>query len=367
MNDEEAQAYENLGAPDEDQREVRRLASNVRRGDTTTPPPEPVSLGNEAGTSVGTAPAEESPWSVFPLPAPSGFRRLAPVEVYARDERLVIVGQPDPADEQHNCDEMGCRSDHVILRARVVRPREPRQYAEGMTDIPDIIVQPTREEIESAHPTVAAYVRFLEAVNVELRKDAAELHEDLAEIVDGNHTLMDKLLKVMPPSSSNGAAQFGDVVNRAARLLFLRATKIEVYEKRVATLYDALDELVTLKDSVKQVAPEEYERRKEPAWEAARRAIGRQRRLATVEPTPGSDLGSSVRRFAPATSRRGLLLRDGLHLASYLLLALAAFTFSMGAWLTGGVCVGLGVACVSVRTWLKPPRNLWERAAEGPA
>ena len=46
------------------------------------------------------------------------------------------------------------------------------------------------------------------------------------------------------------------------------------YEVRSRRLDDALTELVTLKDKVKDADPDDYERRKPLAWEAARKAIG---------------------------------------------------------------------------------------------
>lgn len=45
---------------------------------------------------------------------------------------------------------------------------------------------------------------------------------------------------------------------------------------RIKELEVALVELVTLKDHVKESDPEDYERRKEPAWEAARKAMGKE-------------------------------------------------------------------------------------------
>lgn len=38
---------------------------------------------------------------------------------FANAATLVIVGKPDPEDEEHNCDGMGCRQDHVLERRKV--------------------------------------------------------------------------------------------------------------------------------------------------------------------------------------------------------------------------------------------------------
>jgi hypothetical protein len=64
----------------------------------------------------GYAPAQ------LPADAPSGARMA-----FASAETLVIVGRPDPDDDEHNCDAMGCRQDHVLERRQIspVRPQPP--------------------------------------------------------------------------------------------------------------------------------------------------------------------------------------------------------------------------------------------------
>lgn len=52
-------------------------------------------------------------------------------------------------------------------------------------------------------------------------------------------------------------------------------TQGEELETELTTLRAASDELLLLKDDLKQSDPEEYERRKETAWEAMRKARGR--------------------------------------------------------------------------------------------
>lgn len=51
--------------------------------------------------------------------------------------------------------------------------------------------------------------------------------------------------------------------------------RIKEMETELAALRAAADELLLLKDDLKQSDPEEYERRKEPAWDALRKARGK--------------------------------------------------------------------------------------------
>jgi hypothetical protein len=50
---------------------------------------------------------------------PVGYRALKDVTgVFVSDDEIVVTGEPDDDDENHNCDEMGCSSvSHVIFRA----------------------------------------------------------------------------------------------------------------------------------------------------------------------------------------------------------------------------------------------------------
>lgn len=51
---------------------------------------------------------------------PKGFKEIKNVEgVYVSDNEIVITGIPDPDDEKHNCDTLGCSSvSHVLFRAK---------------------------------------------------------------------------------------------------------------------------------------------------------------------------------------------------------------------------------------------------------
>ena len=66
-------------------------------------------------------PADYAPVQL-PADAPHGAEMA-----FASAEMLVIVGRPGPDDEEHNCDAMGCRQDHVLERRLLsgVRPQSP--------------------------------------------------------------------------------------------------------------------------------------------------------------------------------------------------------------------------------------------------
>ena len=67
-------------------------------------------------------PADYAPVQL-PADAPQGAEMA-----FANTTTLVIVGRPNPDDEDHNCDAMGCRQNHVLERrllAEPVRPMSP--------------------------------------------------------------------------------------------------------------------------------------------------------------------------------------------------------------------------------------------------
>lgn len=41
------------------------------------------------------------------------------IEAYSNGKEIVVLGEVDENDEEHNCDEMGCRWDHVIHRFKI--------------------------------------------------------------------------------------------------------------------------------------------------------------------------------------------------------------------------------------------------------
>ena len=62
-----------------------------------------------------------------------------PLNAYSNGEEIVVMGTPthneelaEDAPEQHDCDEMGCGSDHVLARFRV--PRVRRAQIEAQRD-----------------------------------------------------------------------------------------------------------------------------------------------------------------------------------------------------------------------------------------
>ena len=64
------------------------------------------------------------------LQAPDGWEKMNQVyAVFRKGTDLVLLGNPDeegiaPYDgENHNCDYMGCRMEHVILRAKITKPK----------------------------------------------------------------------------------------------------------------------------------------------------------------------------------------------------------------------------------------------------
>lgn len=52
---------------------------------------------------------------------PLGYEELKGAEnVFISQHEIVVTGEPDEEDENHNCDEMGCSSiSHVIFRANI--------------------------------------------------------------------------------------------------------------------------------------------------------------------------------------------------------------------------------------------------------
>jgi hypothetical protein len=53
---------------------------------------------------------------------PPGYRKI---EAYTNGERIIVLGIPpeyretDPEEDRHNCDSMGCSSDHVIYSVEI--------------------------------------------------------------------------------------------------------------------------------------------------------------------------------------------------------------------------------------------------------
>lgn len=68
---------------------------------------------------------------------PEGYYRLMGAEVYSNGKYLVILGDPDPEDDSHNCDAMGCCTmSHVLFEAEIPERAQgaltpPRQATEG--------------------------------------------------------------------------------------------------------------------------------------------------------------------------------------------------------------------------------------------
>lgn len=71
-------------------------------------PPEPTPSPT-AGAAGLTAPEGYAP-AELPTDAPPGARQAWT----SATGRLVITGDPDPEDEGHNCDFLGCGWDHVL-------------------------------------------------------------------------------------------------------------------------------------------------------------------------------------------------------------------------------------------------------------
>ena len=65
-------------------------------------------------------PADYTPVQL-PTDAPDGAEMA-----FANTSTLVIVGRPNPDDEDHNCDMMGCRQNHVLERRMLTPPVRPQ-------------------------------------------------------------------------------------------------------------------------------------------------------------------------------------------------------------------------------------------------
>jgi hypothetical protein len=80
-----------------------------------SPPPLAATAPPELGPELPTVPAGYAP-AELPTDAPPGAR-----QAFASSTTLVILGDPDPEDEGHNCDFQGCGWDHV-LEIRQITP-----------------------------------------------------------------------------------------------------------------------------------------------------------------------------------------------------------------------------------------------------
>lgn len=71
----------------------------------------------EAADRPGTLSALRIPADYAQVELPTDAPRGATL-AFANAATLVIIGKPDPEDEEHNCDGMGCRQDHVLERRK---------------------------------------------------------------------------------------------------------------------------------------------------------------------------------------------------------------------------------------------------------
>lgn len=108
-------------------------------------PEKPVPPSDKQDLTVDQAEEERATISVEKRFIPKGARL---VEAYISETgEIIVVGEPNPEDENHNCDEMGCSTfSHVIYRALISRPAKP--------------VSVTREWVKDISETLSAIRRI---------------------------------------------------------------------------------------------------------------------------------------------------------------------------------------------------------------
>lgn len=139
---------------------------------------------------MNTIEALDRPGTLSALRIPADYTQVAlPADAphgatlaFSNAATLVIIGKPDPEDEEHNCDGMGCRQDHVLERRKINLDLLRPQANVSLLTVTDLLAELNGLLCPNAAPAASANnVRDTLARAIAEIKDLRQRVEDIED------------------------------------------------------------------------------------------------------------------------------------------------------------------------------------------